>query len=491
MDEEIVSLLRCPSCREEVFRGAGAFAGAEGGAAALSCSGCGRAYPIRDGMLDFLSELSPEAQRERKAWESLMPPLPETEAEREETRKAVLALPMLEGEGGGKERETWRRHGRAAFSLCSGVDWRGKRVIELGAGRCWLSAYLAREGARVVAVDILDDGVMGLGCGKYYHEEGLDFARVLCDMHRLPFREGSFDAVVATATLHHSPDLPALLREAARVLKPGGLLLAANEPLYLPLSEVPEEKRRGAHEGAYPLWSWLACFKEAGFRTAEVRVGEEASLHIRAFLTEERRPALPAGLARASLRYASYLALALPRRLARGARAFKAGRPMRPAPPDRLDYLLRRMGMRRVPDATRAGEEGSWGPGWYQAGDEEVPFRWSGPRARLLLSRAGGMEWLVLEAATFRPNPRYEPVEVQVKAGWRRLGVLRLEEKGFTVHRLPLRRSGGRVASRIPMTLTLQVKRGCFVPSEKGINEDSRLLGVALRAAWLEGPNPK
>lgn len=435
-------------------------------------------------MLDFLADLSPEARRERGAWESLMPPLPTTEEEREKARRSVLALPMLEGEGEGKERETWRRHGREAFSLCASIDWNGKRVIELGAGRCWLSAHLAREGACVVAVDILDDPVMGLACGRYYHEEGVRFERVLCDMHRLPFRDAAFDAVVATATLHHSPDLPALLREAARVLRPGGLLLAANEPLYLPLRRRTEEERRGAHEGAYPLWSWLAVLMREGFRVMEVRVGEEASLHVRAALAQEGRAALPGGLARASLLYASQLALALPRGALEGARAFMAGRPVRPAAPDRLQYLLGRMGMRRLPEAARAGEEGCWGPGWYPPSCEEVPFRWSGPRARILLPPAADAGWLVLEAGTFHPNPRYEPVEVEVRAGCRRLGSIRIEERDFKPHRLRLPRRGNR---RFPLSITLHVKSGCFVPCEKGINDDPRLLGVALRGAWLEG----
>lgn len=436
-------------------------------------------------MLDFLVDLSPEACREREAWRSLMPPLPQTEEEWDKTRKAVLALPLLEGEGGGEERETWRRHGRAALSLCSDMDWKGKLVVELGAGRCWLSAHLAREGARVVAVDILDDAVMGLGCGKYYQEEGVYFARVLCDMHRLPFRDASFDAAVATATLHHSPSLPALLREVARVLRPGGLLLAANEPLYLPWREVPEEERRGAHEGAYPLWSWLAHFRRSGLSVLEVKVGEDASLHVRAVLAEEGARALPAGLARASLRYSFQLALSLPRRVLRGARAFTAGRPMRPATPDRAEYLRARVGMRLLPAVARAGEEGCWGPGWYPPSEDAVPFRWSGPRARILLPHAAGAAYLVLEAGTFHPNPRYEPVEVEVRAGWRRLGTLRIEEKDFKPHRLPLRRPGRRLR-RLPFAVTLHVKKGCYIPCEKGINDDPRLLGVALRGAWLE-----
>jgi ubiquinone/menaquinone biosynthesis C-methylase UbiE len=45
-------------------------------------------------------------------------------------------------------------------------------------------------------------------------------ARVVGDIEALPVRAGSFDAVIAAATLHYAVDLSGALAEAGRVLRP-------------------------------------------------------------------------------------------------------------------------------------------------------------------------------------------------------------------------------------------------------------------------------
>jgi len=483
MQREMAALIICPSCGaadldlEVLKEEAGEIR--EG---SLACAACGREYAVRKGVVDLFIDPSPAALRERGAWESMRPEMIADEEERLRSRAWLRALPMLEGKEGPRlEMETWRRHGRAVFGLCAGEEWRGRRVLELGAGRCWLSAHLARKGADVLAVDILDDEEIGLGCAESFLEEGIHFERVICDMHRLPFKAGTFDAVVATATLHHSPEPLTLFEEIRRVIAPGGLLIAANEPLYVPWRETPEEERKGAHEGTYTLWGWLAHLRRADFKVSEVRVGRDASIHIKASPGGAGTLEPPSELAPAAAAYAVILALAFPRLIVRVARRMKTGRPMLPMPLDPMGYLMARTGLRDVAGEVRASDETNWGPGWYRPEGKEVPFRWSGPRARLLLAPPHEVSTLVMELATFHPSPQSSPVHVEVRVGRERLGDAIINRHGWKRYEFASPRTGGR--RTVP--LTLRVKHGFFVPREMGLGDDDRVLGVACRyARW-------
>jgi len=94
-----------------------------------------------------------------------------------------------------------------------------QRVLEVGCGWGELAEWIARDtGAEVVAVDLSSRMV------ELARERGVD-ARV-ADVQQLPFADGEFDLVVAAWMLYHVPDLDGGLRELARVLRPGGGLVA-------------------------------------------------------------------------------------------------------------------------------------------------------------------------------------------------------------------------------------------------------------------------
>lgn len=94
-------------------------------------------------------------------------------------------------------------------------------VLEVGCGGGQLAARLAQENphARVVATD-LSARMVQLASAR-------GVAAQVADLQQLPFADASFDVVAAMWMLYHVPDLDRGLAEVRRVLRPGGLLVAA------------------------------------------------------------------------------------------------------------------------------------------------------------------------------------------------------------------------------------------------------------------------
>jgi SAM-dependent methyltransferase len=93
---------------------------------------------------------------------------------------------------------------------------------------------------------------------------------VVGDMEALPFADGSFDAVLFVGCLHHVPDPLPALREAHRVLRPGGQLFAA-EPVSLRAPRGRAEQVPGTtHEFRISRGFLLGRIRAAGLRVDRV-----------------------------------------------------------------------------------------------------------------------------------------------------------------------------------------------------------------------------
>jgi SAM-dependent methyltransferase len=102
-------------------------------------------------------------------------------------------------------------------------------AIDIGAGCGWLAYRLAQRGHKVAAVDLQTNSEDGLGAYVHYDAE---FVPVQAEFDRLPFAAGFADLLVFNASLHYSTDYLVTLREALRVLRPGGVLVVLDSPLY-------------------------------------------------------------------------------------------------------------------------------------------------------------------------------------------------------------------------------------------------------------------
>jgi SAM-dependent methyltransferase len=119
---------------------------------------------------------------------------------------------------------------KAAFATSEGPDprellfdaiaeVRPRRVLEVGGGEGELAERIGRElGVVVVGVD------QSARMVEIQRSKGID-ARV-GDVLELPFADGEFDLAVAAWMLYHVSDVGRALAELARVLQPGGRLVA-------------------------------------------------------------------------------------------------------------------------------------------------------------------------------------------------------------------------------------------------------------------------
>ncbi len=112
----------------------------------------------------------------------------------------------------------WRYHRDAFFSL---VPAPGRLTLDIGCGEGRVSRDLKARGHRVIAVDASATMV------RYASEADPSIEALVADAADLPFGDGLADLVISFMSLQDTDDMPAAIRETARVLTPGGCYCVA------------------------------------------------------------------------------------------------------------------------------------------------------------------------------------------------------------------------------------------------------------------------
>ena len=221
----------------------------------ITCRECQRSYFIRNGILDLLINPSRAIISERRGWAELERMVVNTD-------ELMLSLP----DGIGEHKPAWRSQAENFHYIWSQLQLNGtEKVLDLGAGRCWATRYFARQGCLAVGLDVLLTRYVGLLTSDVYlKKEKVYFERLCGDMNQIPIRGNVFDIVFLSATLHHSSNIKATLKQIHAVLKPGGQLILINEPVVVLFASKQlgcPEVEHGINEHVYRFLEYWHALK--------------------------------------------------------------------------------------------------------------------------------------------------------------------------------------------------------------------------------------
>ncbi len=140
--------------------------------------------------------------------------------------------------------ETWTQHARAGYDIYrDGLNTpafldmlpavHGLCGLDIGCGEASNTRQLVRLGARLHAIDVAPTFIRHARDAE--RAEPLGITYLVADATDLPFASGSFDFATAFMSMMEMADPGGVLREAARVLRPGGFLqFSVLHPCFVP-----------------------------------------------------------------------------------------------------------------------------------------------------------------------------------------------------------------------------------------------------------------
>ena len=194
IESELLNILACPICKSNL----------ECANEKLVCTNCKTEYPIEDSIPIMLpSILGSDLRITTEKWD-------------EEYRKCTQ-VPKIDPKN--PELQYSYRHIKKRLRLVPPGPF-----LEAGCGLAKNSCLLAREGVKVVGLDISMTAVKS--AKQLFENEGQKGYFVCSDMLHLPFKDNSFSLIYAGGAIEHFKDTLGAVRELRRCLKREGMLSA-------------------------------------------------------------------------------------------------------------------------------------------------------------------------------------------------------------------------------------------------------------------------
>lgn len=150
-------------------------------------------------------------------------------------------------------------------------DW---VMLDVATGGGHTALKFAPFVARVVATDITPK--MLDAAREFINSQGVENVTFqLADAEDLPFEDEAFPLVTCRIAPHHFSDCPLFVREGARVVKSGGLLLvqdhvSSEDKQCAGYVEEIERLRDPSHNIAYSESAWTGMFQDAGLKIEHI-----------------------------------------------------------------------------------------------------------------------------------------------------------------------------------------------------------------------------
>ncbi|PSR32954.1 MAG: methyltransferase type 11 [Sulfobacillus benefaciens] len=149
-------------------------------------------------------------------------------------------------------------------------------VLDAACGTGHTTLALASRGHRVVGMDMTPEMVHE--AQDLAQSRGLSASWIIGNVDQLPWDPQTFDAVTCRRAAHHFQNLQSFLREAHRVLKPGGVLGISD--MTAPTSAIDwlnqlETLRDPSHQAARSANQWCTLLGESGYDVEYLQVSVE------------------------------------------------------------------------------------------------------------------------------------------------------------------------------------------------------------------------